>query len=365
MKIASRITTLALTSTIAFATLAMTGCKSDSPSEPDIPATPIDQPVKPVTPPDNTGPTPPDNTDPTLPDNINPISPGNPNPTPPDNTDPTPPEDTNPTPPDNANPTLPDDLSAYYDDAKGKTGYELKTALFHIIDHHTTRSYGDVWDLVNTADIDKYYENDGSILDVYSEKPSEADSVHFIKGYDNCGNYRREGDCYNREHSFPKSWFGGKVPPMVTDGHHLFATDGKVNSMRGNWPFGEVGTATYTSNNGSKLGRARSGLGYSGTVFEPIDEFKGDFARAYFYMATRYQPQIASWEGNTDNADAVLNGTDDQVFEPWVLNMLIRWHKNDPVSQKEKDRNEAVFEFQGNRNPYVDYPEFVEAIWRA
>ncbi|WP_064606954.1 endonuclease [Photobacterium sp. J15] len=260
-------------------------------------------------------------------------------------------------------PTEPPVVGDYYKAAEGKNGFALKTALYNIINNHNSRGYGAIWDLAKVADLDLYYEKDGSILDMYSEKPSGTDMPHFTKVSDQCGQYKREGDCYNREHSFPKSWFGGKVEPMNSDGHHLFATDGYVNSKRSNWPFGEVGSASYTSSNGSKLGAARAGLGYSGTVFEPIDEFKGDFARAYFYMATRYENEIASWEGNSANSDAVLDGTNSTVFEPWMLNMLKRWHQNDPVSQKEIDRNQAVFEFQGNRNPFIDHPELVNAIW--
>ena len=108
---------------------------------------------------------------------------------------------------------------------------------------------------------------------------------------------------------------------------------------------------------------AQSGLGYSGTVFEPIDEFKGDLARAYFYMATRYQDKIANWESNSTYSNAVLNGTSNQVFETWMLNVLKKWHNDDPVSQKEIDRNNAAESYQGNRNPFVDYPEFVSQIW--
>ncbi|KJY88387.1 endonuclease I [Vibrio neptunius] len=253
--------------------------------------------------------------------------------------------------------------SDYYKSAEGKTGYALKTALYNIINNHNSQGYSAIWNLVKTADIDNYYEKDGTILDIYSEKISGSDSIQFTKVTDQCGQYRKEGDCYNREHSFPKSWFGGKVEPMNSDGHHLYATDGYVNAKRSNWPFGEVGSATYTSSNGSKVGSAVSSLGYAGTVFEPIDAFKGDLARTYFYMATRYENEIANWEGNSDNANAVLNGTNTTVFEPWVLAMLKRWHANDPVDQKEIDRNNAVYNFQGNRNPYVDHPEFVNMVW--
>lgn len=256
-----------------------------------------------------------------------------------------------------------EDLEAYYQAAEGKTGFALKTALHNIIRQHNSQGYTAIWELVKQADLDNYYEKDGSILDMYSENPSDSDAVTFTKVTNQCGQYSKEGDCYNREHSFPKSWFGGKVEPMNSDGHHLFATDGYVNAKRSNWPFGEVGSVTYTSSNGSKLGQAKAALGFNGTVFEPVDEFKGDFARAYFYIATRYENEIASWEGNTTNSDAVLDGTNTTVFEPWLLAMLKRWHTNDPVSPKELDRNQSVYEFQGNRNPFVDHPEFVTAIW--
>ncbi|MEZ8774795.1 endonuclease [Vibrio sp. 10N.247.310.17] len=260
-------------------------------------------------------------------------------------------------------PTEPPVLGEYYKDAEGKVGFALKTALYQIIDNHSSQGYTAIWTLVSEADLDAYYDTDGSILDMYSEKPSGSDSIQFTKVADQCGQYSKEGDCYNREHSFPKSWFGGKVEPMNSDGHHLFATDGYVNSKRSNWPFGEVSSATYTSSNGSKLGSAANSLGYVGTVFEPIDEFKGDFARAYFYMATRYENEIANWEGNSTSSDAVLDGTNTTVFEPWLLTMLKRWHSEDPVSQKEIDRNKAVHDFQGNRNPFIDHPEFVSQIW--
>ncbi|MGK0306261.1 MAG: endonuclease I [Gammaproteobacteria bacterium] len=254
-------------------------------------------------------------------------------------------------------------LSEYYKSAENLTGFTLKTELFNIINGHTTQSYGDLWTFYTANELDSYYENDGTILDIYSESPNSSDSYIFTSGIDQCGNYSGESDCYNREHSFPRSWFGGAVNPMNTDVHHIFATDGYVNSKRSSYPYGEVSSASYTSANGSKVGSASSSLGYTGTVFEPIDEFKGDLARAYFYMATRYENNIVGWDSNSIYADAVLNGSGDQVFETWYLSMLKSWHTQDPVSQKEIDRNEAAYSHQGNRNPFVDYPIFVSEIW--
>ncbi|WP_412724358.1 endonuclease [Alteromonas sp. D210916BOD_24] len=255
------------------------------------------------------------------------------------------------------------DLSGYYASADGLTGYSLKTALYNIINNHSTQSYGDLWTFYISYSSDSYYENDGSILDMYSENPSTSDAYNFTAGSDQCGSYSGEGDCYNREHAFPRSWFGGAVSPMNTDVHHIFATDGYVNGRRSSYPYGEVGSATYTSSNGSKLGSGTSASGYTGTVFEPIDEFKGDFARAYFYMATRYENVIANWENNSTYGDVVLNGTNDQVFENWFLTLLLNWHIQDPVSQKEIDRNDAAYSFQNNRNPFIDHPELVTEIW--
>ncbi|WP_166379173.1 endonuclease [Pseudoalteromonas sp. Z9A4] len=253
--------------------------------------------------------------------------------------------------------------TGYYVTAQGLSGYALKTELYNIIKDHNAQGYSAIWNFYDSSARDKYFENDNSILDMYSEKPNGSDSYNYAAVSDQCGNYSGEGGCYNREHSFPKSWFGGTIEPMNSDVHHIYATDGYVNSKRSNFPFGEVASASFTSTNGSKLGSAASSLNYSGTVFEPIDEFKGDFARAYFYMATRYENVIGTWQTKTTSSNAVLNGSSNQVFESWVVAMLLNWHNSDPVSQMELDRNQAAFEFQGNRNPYIDHPEFVEMIW--
>ena len=143
---------------------------------------------------------------------------------------------------------------------------------------------------------------------------------------------------------------------MKSDVWHVYPTDGKINGMRSNNPFGEVGSGASSSKNGfSKWGKCVT-PGYSGTVFEPNDEYKGDFARTYFYFATRYQSQINNWGGIFISSYPHIVG--------WQLNMLLRWHEQDPVSQKELDRNEAVYESrQGNRNPFIDYPELVDLIF--
>ncbi|PWJ44786.1 endonuclease [Sediminitomix flava] len=259
------------------------------------------------------------------------------------------------------NPSTPD-LSGYYQNANGLSGYALKTALHGIIKNgHSNQGYGSLWTFYSSHEKDFYYENDGSILDIYSENPNGSDPYNFTPSSDQCGGYSGEGSCYNREHSFPKSWFGGTVEPMNSDVHHIFPSDGYVNGIRSSYPYGEVSSSTFTSNNGSKRGTGQSG--YSGTVFEPIDEFKGDLARAYFYMATRYEDVIDNWENNSFYGNAVLDGSDNKVFETWALNLLIDWHNSDPVSQKEIDRNNNAYNYQGNRNPFVDYPEFVSLIW--
>ena len=252
---------------------------------------------------------------------------------------------------------------SYYDSAQGLSGFALKSALHDIIDNHSNQGYGSLWTFYSANERDVYYENDGSILDIYSERPNAADAYNYTPVSDQCGNFNSEADCYNREHAFPRSWFGGDVEPMNSDVHHIFPSDGQVNSYRSSFPYGEVGSATITTTNGSRRGNAVSGLGYSGTVFEPIDEFKGDLARAYFYMATRYEDVISGWENNSSTSDAVLNGSSNRVFETWVVNLLLDWHAQDPVSQKEIDRNEAAFGYQGNRNPFVDNPAWVNSIW--
>jgi endonuclease I len=245
--------------------------------------------------------------------------------------------------------------TAYYSTATG-TGYTLKTQLYNIIKGHSDMGYSGLYTTYQTSDRDYYYENDGTILDMYSENPAGKDPYNYSAGTtQRCGNYSVEGDCYNREHIIPQSVFNESAP-MVSDAHTVTPTDGKVNGLRSSFPHGNVLSSSKTTLNGSKLGS--SGLsGYAGTVFEPIDEFKGDIARIYFYFATRYQNTVAGYSYD------MFNNTSNQVFTNAFLNMLLKWHAQDPVNAREIARNNAIFARQKNRNPYIDNPEWVQKVW--
>ncbi len=237
----------------------------------------------------------------------------------------------------------------YYDNAQGKTGVALQAALHNIIKNHTVVTYDYLWTAFQTTD----KKANGKVWDMYSDIPSGTPPYEYTFGTNQCGNYSGEGDCYNREHSWPKSWFGD-ASPMISDLFHLYPTDGYVNGKRSNYPYGDVSSATWTSLNGSKLGSC-SDAGYSGTVFEPVDSYKGDFARGYFYMSTRYYTEDSGWPGS--------EATTGSQLKTWELNALLAWSNQDPVSQKEIDRNNAVYQIQNNRNPFIDHPEYAALIW--
>ena len=240
----------------------------------------------------------------------------------------------------------PNGTGTYYKSADGNKGKNLKTALYEIIKSPNVKSYSALFECYKSTDL----RPDGKIWDMYSN------ITNFDPDKDHSGNYSSEGDMFNREHSFPKSWFGN-VAPMNSDLFHVIPTDGYVNNRRSNYPFGETNGESYKSNGGfSKVGSCTTN-GYSGTVFEPNDEYKGDFARIYFYMVTCYESKVSSW------SSPMLAGNSYPAYTQWAIDMLLRWAANDPVSQKEIDRNNAVYELQGNRNPYVDYPGLEQYVW--
>ena len=255
----------------------------------------------------------------------------------------------------------PNNSGTYYANADGKKGAALKTALSEIIYNKTERDYDDLWTDFRTTD----KRPDGKVWDMYSG------ITNFVFGTDQAGNYSAEGDKYNREHSFPKSWFGIKgsnIPKGPgTDLFHLYPTDGFVNGKRSNYPFGETNSPTYSSEEGfSKLGSC-SYPGYTKTVFEPNDLYKGDFARTYFYMVTCYEEQIPTWYSKYANdfegAKATMDGNKYPGLTAWQLEMLMKWAKKDEVSAKERARNTAVYGIQNNRNPFIDYPGLEQYIW--
>lgn len=231
--------------------------------------------------------------------------------------------------------------TGYYTTAEGKSGNALRTALESIIDEHTVISYNNLEEYY--PDIDARMDNPDLVWDIYS-------TCEFSFSDANCSQ-KKVCDCWNKEHTVPQSWFG-KSSPMKSDLFHVLPTDARVNNFRGNLPYGEV------SDHSKPVCDDTRALGWrsSNVAFEPADEFKGDIARIYFYMATRYAGKCSGWSGGMFGSEA--NG-----FKSSVADMLIKWHRNDPVSEKETRRNDAVFTYQKNRNPFVDFPELAEYIW--
>ena len=238
-----------------------------------------------------------------------------------------------------------------YPQLEGKKGNELLSALQEIIQDHKVLSYDDV--RADKAGVD--IRDNGTVWDIYS-------SCSFgQKKYCPYGDDFPECDCYNREHVLPKSYWkhdSNNPEPMYTDLHHIYPTDFVANTQRGNNPYGVVtGEVEWSNELGSKLGYSGD---LSATVFEPADEYKGDIARIYFYMLTCYKGKnfaqgygykTFSWSNNVTTFTYAMN------------TIMMKWHRNDPVSKKEIDRNNAVAAKQGNRNPFIDAPELAEYIW--
>ncbi len=236
--------------------------------------------------------------------------------------------------------------AGYYYYAEGKKKEELKTALHEIAYPQFVLKYGNgkghIWEGFYYADRN---EEDNSVIDMYSP------TIRYFNQY-------RGVEGMHIEHSFPKSWWGGGEYMAYRDLHHLFPSDGTTNMSKSNNPLGIVEGIPTTDNGVSKVGRA-SYLGYQGNVFEPDDEYKGDFARAYLYVATIYQDLTHLWKS------PMLDNNTYPAWKPWAIDLLIDWHKQDPVSQKELKRQEVVYDIQGNRNPFIDYPDLVDYIWGA
>lgn len=240
----------------------------------------------------------------------------------------------------------------YYNSAQGLNGEDLRAALSQIIRTHTVLSYTPgLWSAYYTTD----KKPNGKVWDIYSDVPGGTPSYEYTFGTDQCGNgSNHENSCYNREHLWPQSKFNS-TPPMYSDLYLVYPTDYYVNGQRGDLPYGKVGTATKTFTNGTKTGNNVYPGAPSGNCFEPIDSFKGDIARSYFYITTCYRNDSTLFNDWEMAARVTL--------KPWVIAMLLEWHHLDPVSQKEIDRNNAVYALQGNRNPFIDSPYYADCIW--
>jgi endonuclease I len=241
----------------------------------------------------------------------------------------------------------------YYDSAYGKTGEGLRRALCDIIKGHQVLSYTPgLWNAYYSTDV----KPNGKLASIYSDVPGGTPPYEFTLGADQCGGStpNAEGGCYNREHLWPQSKFGGNYP-MYTDLWIVYPTDSKVNAQRGDWPYGKVSNAAWTSRNGSRLGPNTYPGAPASTAFEPIDSFKGDIARSYFYITTRYYADSNSFQDWQMATRSTLRS--------WAIQMLLDWHHLDPVSTKEKERNDAAEALQHNRNPFIDEPRFADCIW--
>jgi endonuclease I len=234
----------------------------------------------------------------------------------------------------------------YYDSADGKKDAELKTALFNIIKNHTQLEY--------------YTSSTYFLTTDWHPATTQYPNGYFWDMYSN--NKRTVWSGMNREHSMPKSWWSASPETTVaySDLHNLYPSDATANSAKLNYGLGEV-TGTPVFYNGVVKVGTNGFTGYTGNVFEPADDYKGDFARDYMYVVTCYEDYANNWRSL--GTSSMLLGGIYPVFRPWAVNLLLKWHRQDPVSIKEIDRNNAVYGFQLNRNPFIDHPELAEFIW--
>lgn len=239
----------------------------------------------------------------------------------------------------------------YYSGVDGKSSAEsILDALFAKIKGHTVISYSALEDYYEQTD---FYSD--TVWDMYSTCRFTIDDAN--------GGQKKVCDAWNKEHSIPQSWFN-EGSPMKSDLFHVYPTDARVNNFRSNLPYGEVagGNGAGFPDNYQNHGLGKKGSntfsGYTGTVFEPADDYKGDFARTYFYMVARYRDKALN--GSSGSVVFTSNKTNLTTF---AKNLFLKWHRQDPVSQKEIDRNQAVYGIQHNRNPFIDYPELAEYIW--
>lgn len=235
----------------------------------------------------------------------------------------------------------------YYDRAEGLSNKELKTALHQIIKVGKRLTYGSgsgkTWSGFEKTD----RHPEGHVWDMYSNTKRYFPGNAGVPGG------------MNIEHSVAKSWWGGTNNDAYKDLYHLNPSDANANSARSNYPLGTNKGGRF--NNGViKVGDNTYSPEHTGLCFEPLDEYKGDFARAYMYMFTCYEN--FSWTGTA--APTMLNSPETwPMLKPWAQKMLVEWSRMDPPSEKELNRAAEIYKIQENRNPFIDYPELVEHLW--
>jgi len=238
---------------------------------------------------------------------------------------------------------------SYYDPIDDSlTGDPFRAQLTTLLNNGTViLGYHEVFKAFEVIDYKPVDSSCGDIKGIYSSKCWDKSQE--------CGSYKKEGDCFNREHFWPKSWWGAKPIAAYTDLHHLYPTDGYVNNQRSDKPLGKVTTVQYNSTNGCLVGlcSASENNGYSGECFEPDDLFKGEAARVYFYMATRYHDIFTCCSEP---------GVEKSTIKPWMQQTLRKWHQKFPPSPEEVERNDRIFSIQKNRNPFTDFPQWVDKV---
>ena len=233
----------------------------------------------------------------------------------------------------------------YYSSLKGKKGAELKTAIWKIIKNAKVLEYGSgdqsTWWGFYVTDV----TDDGYCIDRYSPRNSWQ-------------KYGRRGSSIsgmNIEHSFAQSWWGKGDCNLKKDLFNIMPCEQRINSSKGNRGMGVVTKVTNT-NGATKVGSGANGL----SLWEPADEWKGDFARGYMYIVTAYEDYANKW--TSEGKNSLYNNTYPTLKE-WAYKLYIQWAKADKPNALEIKRNNEVAKIQGNRNPYVDFPNLMEYVW--
>jgi len=287
----------------------------------------------------------------------------------------------------------------YYDATAGLSCQNLKTALSNIITTgQISLSYGDLDDYqIPITDTIRNDDGSGAVIwDIYSNNPTGPEPFTFTSAQNPSGGFcvggvtpGTEGGCWNKEHTFPRSWFklsgSSYQQPTESDLFLVRATDSKINGNRGNIPYSTVSSASYQFPTAGaypgypmppnpvldKIGASNYPGVSASSAFEPYNGVKGDIARAYFYILTRYENQLSNWvalngaTGLSTVVDGTTNGGVYPSFQLSYLAMMYSWHNLDPVDTKESNRNDLVYSQQNNRNPYIDHPEYIAMVWQC